>query len=246
MNWTKEQVKNNMAQQQIVIIPGWDGTRKTWKNFIQLAEKDFEVHFIDMPCFGDEPCPKEIWGVDEYAEYVKNKILNLEKPILLGHSFGGQVAANLVANNSDLFSRLILSGAAVMRPKYTFKRLFFNIIAKAGKLFFSLPYLNKLENLAKKVLYKTADSPDYKDAAGIKREIFKKVIHQDQTYLLNKIKIKTLVVWGSRDSYVSLSEGKKIASLIHEAELKVIPDGKHGLHIQQPEHLLNIIKDFLK
>lgn len=234
-----------MTQHQLVIIPGWNGTQESWKNFIQLAREDFEVYFIDMPCFGNEPCPKEIWGVDNYAEYVKNKIINLEKPILLGHSFGGQVAVNLAANNPDLFSRLILSGAAAMRRKRILRNLFFSLLAKIGKALFSFPYINKSEKLAKKILYKLADSPDYGSTSEIKRDIFKKVIRESQLYLLDKIKIKTLVVWGKKDGCVPLKEGKIIANLIPGAKLEIFSNGRHGLHIQQPVKLLEIIKQFL-
>lgn len=232
--------------EQLVIIPGWGGTKKSWLNFIELAGRDFEVHFIELPGFGDEPCPESVWGVKEYANFAKSKIAELKKPILMGHSFGGQVAVNLAANNPDLFSKLILSGAAVMRPKHSFKRFFFAGLAKIGKLVFRLPLIGRSENFARKYLYKIAGSPDFENTSGIKREIFKKIIRQSQTHLLGKIRQKTLVIWGEKDGYVPLGEGKKIARLIPNAELKIVENGKHGLHIQQPENLLRFIKDFLR
>lgn len=232
-------------KQSLVIIPGWGGTRESWQKFIDLAQSDFEVRFIDMPCFGETPCPQTVWGVEEYAGYVKEKVGDLEKPFLLGHSFGGQVSAYLAANNPTMFSRLILSGAAILRPRYTLKRIIFSAIAKVGKFVFKLPLLSRVEGLAKKVLYKAADSPDYGKTDGIRREIFKKVIRQSQIEALPKISIPTLVVWGTNDTYVPLKEGRVIAGLIPGAKLEVVEGGKHGLHIQQPENLLEIIKGFL-
>lgn len=238
-------VHKKHMKQSLVIIPGWGGTRESWQKFIDLAQVDFDVRFIDMPCFGETPCPETVWGVEDYAEFVKSKIGDLDRPFLLGHSFGGQVAANLAANNSEMFSKLILSGAAILRPKYTTKRMIFNAIAKTGKLIFSLPLLNRVEPLAKKILYKAADSPDYDKTSGIKREIFKKIIRQSQIEALPKINTPTMVVWGTHDTYVPLSEGRKIARLISGAELEVVQGGKHGLHIQQPENFLEIVKKFL-
>jgi pimeloyl-ACP methyl ester carboxylesterase len=233
---------------QLLILPGWDGTKKTWENFINLAQKDFEVYCLELPCFGDEPCPNEIWGVENYAEFVKQKIknLNLIKPTLLGHSFGGQVAVYLAATSPELISRLILSGAAAIRPKLNLKRFVFNSLAKTGKLFFSLPLIKNLGAPAKKFLYKLADSPDYGETNGVKREIYKKIIRQDLTEKLKKIKTPTLVVWGDLDSYVPLSSGKKITELIDGSKLKIITGGKHGLHLQMPEKLYDIIKNFLE
>lgn len=231
---------------QLIILPGWGGTKETWNDFIKIAEKDYKVICLNLPCFGNEPCPGTVWGVKEYAEFVKNKIkkLNLEKPILLGHSFGGQIAVYLAAYHPELIFKLILSGATVTRPKNILKRIVFNIIAKCGKVVFKLPIIKKIDVFAKKILYYSADSPDYIKTSGIKQDIFKKIIRQDLTHLLYKINIPTLVVWGTRDKYVALNNGKKIAKLIPNAKLEIIKNGKHGLHIQQPENLFEIIKEF--
>lgn len=239
--------KENMAKikQQLVIIPGWDGTRETWHDFIRLAQEEFEIIFMDMPCSGQVPCPSEIWGVEEYAKFVLEKTKDLAQPALLGHSFGGQVAVNVVANSPKRFSSLILSGAAVIRPKNDFKRMLFSFVAKLGKKIFSFPIFSRFEKIAKKILYKVADSPDYDKTNGIKREIFKKVIRQDQEDKLSKIEIPTLVIWGSKDSYVPLRYGKKIVECIPNARLEIIKNGMHGLHIKNTEEFLKIIKDFL-
>jgi len=237
-----------MSKPQLIILPGWDGTKKTWENFINLAQKDFEVSCLELPCFGDEPCPNEIWGVENYAEFVKQKIknLNLIKPIILGHSFGGQVAVYLAATSPELISRLILSGAAAIRPKLNLKRFIFGLLAKIGKIFFSLPLIKNFTAPARKLLYKLADSPDFGQISGIKREICKKVVRQDLTEELKKIKTQTLVVWGDLDSYVPLKTGKKIAALIPGSRLEIVSGGKHGLHLQMTEKLYSIIKKFLE
>lgn len=231
---------------QLLILPGWEGSKTSWKNFINLAQNDFEVYCLDLPCFGQELCPHEVWGVAEYAEFVRQKIkeLHLNKPILLGHSFGGQIAAYLAATSPQLISRLILSGASAIRPEQNFKRFIFGWLAKTGKVFFSLPLINNLSALAKKFLYRLADSPDYSSASGVQREIFKKIIRQDLTEELKKIKTPTLVIWGALDSYAPLTSGKKIAKLISNSHLEIIAGGKHGLHLQMPEKLYDIIKNF--
>lgn len=232
--------------QQLLILPGWDGTKKTWENFIKLAQNDFEVYCLELPCFGNEPCPNEIWGVENYADFVKQKItnLNLNKPIVLGHSFGGQVASYLAAKEPQLISKLILSGAAAIRPKLNLKRFIFGSLAKIGKIIFSLPLIKNFTAAARKLLYKLADSPDFGQISGVKREICKKVLRQDLTEELKKINTPTLVIWGSLDSYVPLSSGKKIASLIKNSRLEIIDGGKHGLHLQMPEKLYEIVKNF--
>ncbi|MFH1233923.1 MAG: alpha/beta hydrolase [Patescibacteria group bacterium] len=232
---------------QLLILPGWDGTKKTWQDFINIAQKDYQVICLELPCFGNEPCPDKVWGVEDYADFVAQKIksLNLIKPALLGHSFGGQVAAYLAANNPELISQLILSGPAILRHVDNFKRFILGFIANLSKYFFQLPLLRQFEIKAKMILYKLADSPDYNDTSGIKREIFKKVIRQDITDQLNKINLPVLIIWGSKDSYAPLKAGKKLVKLIKNAKLKIIPNGRHGLHISRTNDFYKIIRDFL-
>lgn len=231
----------------LVILPGWGGSHETWKEFIALAEKEFQVVCIDLPCFGTEPCPSSVWGVEEYAAFALKKIhAASDRPvILLGHSFGGQIASYIAATAPECVEKLILSGAAALRPKQTVRRAFFFLIAKCGKLLFKLPIIEKFDVLAKKVLYRGIDSPDYAETAGIKKDIFRKIIREDLAHLLTGITAPTLLLWGKKDSYVSLALGKKIHRLIPNSQLIVIEKGKHGLHLTHREQILAYIRSFV-
>lgn len=232
--------------QKLVILPGWGGTKETWKAFTDLAQRDFDVQVINLPCFGDEPCPSTAWGVEEYSQFVKSSILNLQSSvILLGHSFGGQVAAYFASQNPEMIDKLILFAPALFRRKSPLRRILFGIAAKFGKLIFRLPYIEKFDVLAKKILYKTADSPDYNNTSGIKREIFKKIIRQDLSECLPKISVPTMLVQGTMDKYVAVRDSQKAAKLIPDVKLEIVPLGRHGMHFQQPENLFKIIKKFL-
>jgi pimeloyl-ACP methyl ester carboxylesterase len=231
----------------LVILPGWGGSAETWKEFIALAEKDFRVVCIDLPCFGTEPCPNTVWGVEEYADFVLEKIKKIDDQhiIFLGHSFGGQVAAYLTATQPRICQSLILLGAAALRPKRRLRRAFFGVMVKCGTLFSYIPWLKKVSILAKKVLYKAISSPDYLETDGRKREIFKKVIRQDLQAYLSKISVPTLLIWGTHDSYVSLALGKKMQTLIPGSRLNIIRDGQHGLHHTHAETVLGYIRSFI-
>ncbi len=261
---------------QLIVLPGWGGTDETWKDFTNIASKDFDVQVINLPCFGDEPCPDTVWGVEDYAEFVKRHLerrMNEVNPkskdpqvksdeegdssvqlrsaqndeiILLGHSFGGQVASFLIANNPGLVDKLILSGPAVFRPKKKIRRIIIAGIAKTGKWIFRLPILEKADVEIEKIFRRLTRSQDYADTSGIKRDIFTKVIREDLTEVVKKIKIPTLIIWGTKDTYVPVKNAYKLNKLVQNSKLEIIKKGKHGLHIQQPEVLLEKINGFLK
>lgn len=231
----------------LILLPGWGGSHETWKEFIADAEKRFQVICIDLPCFGTEPCPSVVWGVEEYADFVMKKIRSLtDAPvILMGHSFGGQIAVYIAAMHKEYVEKLILSGAAAIRPKKIVRRAFFYVLAKCGKLVFSLPGCKQIGARTKKVFYRGIGSPDYEKTDGIKRSIFQKIIRQDLSPLLPRITAPTLILWGRRDSYVSLALGKKIHVSIPQSVMCVIDNGKHGLHLTHREEILASIDAFV-
>ena len=235
-----------MGKQLLIILPGWGGTKETWRDFTKLAKDFFDIQVIDLPCFGEEPCPSTVWGIEEYSDFVKCTLTHLHtyKLILLGHSFGGQVAAYFAAQNPQMISKLILIAPALFRKKSGLRRIFFGVIAKIGHLIFRLPIIEKFDVWAKKILYKAADSPDYAGTSGIKREIFKKIIRQDLTDTLPKITVPTLLIQGTMDKYVPVKDSKKAVSLIPDAKLEIVPLTRHGLHFQQPKKLLSIITQY--
>tara|TARA_B100000700_G_C14936626_1_gene804649 strand:+ start:464 stop:1189 length:726 start_codon:yes stop_codon:yes gene_type:complete len=234
----------------LVILPGWGGSSETWRGFVDFLGShipDLDVKVFELPCFGETSCPTEVWGVREYAKFVKHKLahLNYDRIILLGHSFGGQVATYLVAHHPEVCERLVLSGAAVYRPKRKFRRTVFWVVAQCVRVFLKIPLLKHRKKRIKKNLYRIIGSLDYQESAGVKREIYKKVIREDVSELLGRIMVHTDVVWGAKDKHTPLRYGKKIVAEIPNAQLHVIKDGTHGLHRHKKKAFLGILEKIL-
>lgn len=236
-----------MNKPRVVVLPGWTGSQETWSEFVAYAKDTLDIVVIDLPCFGTEPCPDSVWGVEEYAAFATQKIkeLNDRGITLLGHSFGGQVAVRVASAHPELVGKLILCGAAVIRRKRPVKRVVFGFIAKFGKILFSLPGISRYSRMAKKLLYKAADSPDYSKTAGIEREIFKKVVTEDQSDVLHTLQMPTKIIWGTHDTQTPLKDGREIAGQISHAEFEIIENGRHGLHHETKEELKQAILSFV-
>ena len=116
------------------------------------------------------------------------------------------------------------------------------MIAKSGKAIFSLPVLKRFAGVARKGLYKAADSPDYLDTSGMKRDVYKRIVKQDQSHLLPQITQPTAVLWGPNDKMTPLKLGERMAEAIPNATLTVIPEGTHGLHHETKASFLDAIK----
>lgn len=232
----------------LIILPGWGGSHETWAPFVSRVEAcGIDVHVIDLPCFGDEPCPSEVWGVSQYADFVQQKIqaLGTDHVTLMGHSFGGAVAVNLIGRGLVMPESLILVGAAIVRPKNYVKRFFGFLFARWWHLLFqyvfSVHYQEKLERF----FYRLFRSPDYKKTSGIQRDIFRKIVREDQQTYLPKIEVPTTVVWGARDKMTPLRFGKKILAQLPDATMTVAQEGRHGLHHTHQDLLLHVVEQHL-
>lgn len=231
----------------IVIIPGWGGSHETWADFAELLQQTVShVTVLDMPCFGSQACPDTAWGIEQYAAYIHDELVKMassdpEPIVLLGHSFGGQLAAFAASKYPKQMNRLILVAPALYRPKRYARRFIFGTIAALGRLLFSLPIIEKGDVWAKKLLYKAADSPDYSETSGIKRDIYKKIIRQDLREVLPKISVPTHIIWGDRDTYVPVKWAKRACAQIPLCSLSIIPGGSHGLHLRSRDALCEAI-----
>jgi len=214
---------------KIVILHGWGHNGELWQNLADKFGKDAMA--IDMPGFGNEPLIKDDWGVPDYAEWVEQKIKRYKDVVLIGHSFGGRVVAEIASKKPKNIKAIILSGAPCLyRPSVSTKNkiIFYKLI----KIF--------LPKDLRKIFY----SGDLKSAGKLEK-IFRKVVVYDQTRQLKKINLPTLLIWGEDDTQVPLHIAKEMNKLIKKSELKVIENTGHNSYLENPNLFYGYVKNFI-
>jgi len=243
-----------MKNKKLLILHGWDSNCQRWQKVKEILKKSgIEVLVPDLPGFGKNPPPQEAWGIEDYKKWVMKfaEDKGWQRFNLFGHSFGGGIAIKIAADPA-LFKKggvdkLILCGCAAIRDeKIPKKVLFFYSLVNAGKKFFSLPVLNKIYPLSKKIFYRLYGPTDYYLAKGIMKDIFKKIISEDLKVNLEKIKSPTLILWGERDDLVPLSHTRILKEKIKNSKLVIFPGEKHALNLQIPEKLAKEVIKFLE
>ena len=238
-----------MKIKPLLILPGWGSNSGRWQKVKELLEeKGVEVLVLDLPGFGITPSPNIAWGRDDYINWVFQKIKekNWQKFNLLGHSFGGGIAVKMAANSSERINKLILCAPAIIKRR-SIKTYLFYWVAFLGKKIFSLPGFRKFQPQAQWLVYKLAGTRDYYVADGMMKEVMKKIWQEEPLEgLLEKIQIKTLVLWGKRDDVLPLKDAYLIKEKIRDSELKIISKARHSPHREAPEELVENIIEFLK
>lgn len=215
-----------------VFIHGWGGTVGSLTPLAKLFANSHKSFLIDLPGFGESENPQNDWSVKEYAviilEFVKK--LKLKKINYFGHSFGGALGISIAANSPDIISSLILCA-----PSYK-REINRSSLAKL---------LNWLPKPVKKILYQIffPDSDLYKYFHL--ESNFRKIVREDLTPILSKIKTKTLILWGEKDLQTPQDDAQELKKKIKDSKLKTFSEYGHNLPLAEPKLVFTEIKKFL-
>lgn len=231
----------------ILVLHGWGSSIKSWEQLLNKIDTAlYTVYFLELPGFGKSKEPNRGWHVEDYLTFVKKFVdtLKIKPDYLLVHSFGARIATKWLSQDTNAFKKAIYVGAAGIKPKLTFFQKFSKNVSPYFSKLSKLKGFSKTYKLCQKLLYKLLGSGDYLNVKGVMKSTFVNVIDEDLTNLLPKIKIPILLIWGEKDSYTPLWMGNLMQQKMQNADLLVIPDGKHGLHLQNPDLIIENIYQF--
>ena len=99
----------------IVLLHGWGQNIEMMRPIGDNFQNRFRITILDFPGSGESEEPKEAWTIDDYELMLEEflKKVNVKKPIVIGHSFGGRVAIRYSARNP--ISKLVLFGSPCIR-----------------------------------------------------------------------------------------------------------------------------------
>lgn len=233
-------------KKKLVFLHGWvnkyiinkeQNIIEFYKELIDQLKEKFDIEFIVLPGFSNNPEPQRPYFLDDYVEYIKNytEEKGINRFYLMGHSFGGQVACKFAYFYPEKVEKLIIYNGACIRKK-SFKQKFFNICRPIGNLFFKLcPFL-------KKIFYKIfVGSTDYLRLSLIMQKTMQNVISEDLTPILQKIQVETILIWGRKDKITPIKDAFIINKYIKNSKLIVYPEGGHNFHKINPQFIVENI-----
>ena len=91
----------NKKGDAIVLLHGWGQNIQMMQMLGEPFKKDYRIIVVDFPGFGLSPEPKQVMDVNDYTIVIEEllKKLNVNEPILVGHSFGGRVSVKFASRN---------------------------------------------------------------------------------------------------------------------------------------------------
>ena len=211
---------------RVVALHGWARNRADWNATLQ----GYDALALDLPGFGATPPPDDGWSTSEYAEWLRECVADagLDRPVLVGHSFGGRIAVQLAAAAPELVRGIVLTGVPLLRPQTTPGQpaLGFRIMRLLNK--WSVISNERMEQERRK-----RGSADYVAAQGVMRDVLVKAVNEDYGEELDALAASGLpvaMVWGEHDSAATTAMAEQARARIGAAaELVVVPGSAHLL-----------------
>lgn len=234
--------KSGNGSKQVALLHGWGQNTIMMDHVMNHLENDFTVFNFDFPNFGKSGELTSSWSVKDFSLWLEKIFakLNINNPIIIAHSFGCRVALYYASNNP--VAKMVLTGAAGIKDKLSLKSKIKIFTYKSIKKI--LLFLKQDKAVAK--LQSRFGSSDYKQTSGYLKESFVKIVNEDLSFLLPKIKTETLLVFGEKDTATPVWMGKKMEELMPNACLIIFENDDHYAYFNQANRFNRVLTAFLK
>ena len=238
----------------LLLIMGMSGTRAHWsERFLALLERDFEVIAYDHRGVGASSRVHSSFTILDLAADAAALLsgLQLDSAHVLGFSMGGMVAQELTLAHPQRIRTLTLAGtycggegSALATDKAT--RILRDAVATRDReqAVQAAWQVNVSEAFA-------TDAQAHADfmqigmskgvASAVVMEQMRAIAGHDTTARLGEIEAPTLIVHGSEDLMLPVSNAHLIAGLMPDAGLEIIDGAGHLFFWEQPERAADLL-----
>lgn len=200
--------------------------------YVELVSKlTGRIIGLDLPGFGEAPEPERTLTMERHADLVAAFLRDrgIDDAVIIGHSMGCQIAAELAARHPALIAGLVLAGPTVNSAARSIR-------AQAGYLLFDL--------LGERPVVLWRGAREYlRGGPHLLRKMRATIVH-DAERAYGRVGCPTLVLRGQRDPLAPMTWCREIVDAIPGARFEEIPDHGHGTLISDSGAAAELIAGF--
>ncbi len=213
--------------------------------FLDRLAAKFHVYAPLLPGYADSQECGTIRDMLDFTLHTLDVVeaLGLNDPVLVGHSMGGMIAAEMAAIAPSAFSRLgLICPAGLWIDEHPIADLFamlpfempeflFHNVEMGTKLMTAGVALNDPEWLKAFLVMNSRQM-------GMAGKILFPIPERGLSERLYRIKAKTRIIWGASDRLIPPVYGEAFRKAIKGAQLTVIAKAGHLVTLEQPDELV--------
>lgn len=250
------------AAEMLLYLHGWGGSKELWWNTLTRLADTHRSIALDLPGAGATALPPDLRTMPDMARWVAQTCarLGLDRVTLVGHSLGGNLAAQVALDFPALAFRLVLVDAA-LDPACLPVRARWPLHGRLG-----LPALRlmRLASLPLAAAGRRA-SPDQalgfwrayarwthwyaqanRDDRALQRQLQALTDNPLLPSRLAALRLPVLIAHGARDSVVPVAEALALSRALSGATLKVFPTAHHCPMDTDPAGFAQALRDFCR
>jgi pimeloyl-ACP methyl ester carboxylesterase len=251
----------------LLLLHGIAGSSRTWRDVIPRLTDRFTVIAPDLTGHGHSEKPVGDYSLGAFASGIRDllEVLSIDRATVIGQSFGGGVAMQLVYQHPERCERLVLvdSGGlgrevswllrlmALPGSEYVMPVIFPSFVRDWGDNLFRMidergirmgritemwsAYASLAESENRQAFARTIKSVI--DPGG------QTVSAMDRLYLASPM--PTLIIWGDRDDIIPVSHAYAAHQAMPGSRLVIIEGVGHFPQIEAPEQFVDALVDFI-
>ena len=248
------------APETLLFLHGWAGSKELWRHTLALLPPQHRAIALDLPGTGATPLPMAMQTIPQMALWVAEvcERLGLADITLIGHSLGGNLAAEVCLLSPGLVRRLVMVDAALdpkslpIRARWPLRRPF-GLAALAALRLALAPIalwgwripsecqVGFWQGQARRAYWYLRANPSDR-ALRVQLQAL-----SDNPMLaarLVELSLPILILHGDLDLMVPVAEAHGLARTLRHARLVTFPRGHHSPMDTNPDEFVQAITDF--
>jgi pimeloyl-ACP methyl ester carboxylesterase len=251
----------------VVLIHGMLNSSSHWRSVALDLAGDYTVIAPDLIGHGDSAAPRGDYSLGAHAASIRDLLaaVGIDRATIVGHSLGGGVAMQFFYQFPQRVERLVLISSGGLGHEVSPMLRTAALPGVAALLKLIRPgLLGALGESGRRLRRRELRAGLYMQAVaralrplenGDAREAFlqtlravidvhgQRVSATDRLYLLESM--PTMIVWGERDNTIPLIHGRLAHEAIPHSSFRTLPDAAHFPHLEDPEGLSALLRDFM-
>ncbi len=247
----------------ILLVHGTGSSLHTWDDWTLKLKENYQVIRMDLPAFGlTGPNKTGDYSIEKYTQFLEEFVaqLKLDSMILAGNSLGGNIAWNYASKKPEKVQKLILvdaSGLPTNKPQpWIFKMAKTPVLSN---LFLYITPKSIIEDNLKQVYEDDtkitnaliARFHDLTLREGNRKAFIDRAkidftpSEASKKEQLQNLQTPTLLIWGAKDAWIPLENGKRMDALLPNSKLVVLQNSGHVPMEENPTESFKVLNEFL-
>lgn len=221
-----------------------------WRRWHAALADQFTIHAPAHPGYGLSDSADWMESIEDLARFYLWYLdeTGLAGASVVGLSMGGWLAAEIAATSPKSVGKLVLVGAAGLKPE---RGEITDIFYHPPEKLLQMSYYDPAQVPEWDELFGQKPTPEQADLAMRAREMSARLTWKPYLYnprlphFLPRVTNETLIVWGREDGIIPAVCGEQYARYLPNATLKVLDRCGHSPQFERPDEFVGLLRDFL-